>query len=128
MNALWNLANLGAAIGGYISGQKNKDKVLTADEVLKQQHKIEKIFLVNGLLDMAYIGGGAYLNNRGNNNNDDKLKGYGSAIILQGAFLLLFDATMYSAEKHNGKKLLQFLQNHPLSFDGHKIGMVFKLD
>ncbi|MEO8885181.1 MAG: hypothetical protein ABI367_03900 [Mucilaginibacter sp.] len=127
MNAFWNLVNLGAATSGYLSSQKNKNKTLTADEVLMEQRKIEKIFLVNGALDVAYIGGGAYLNNRGINNNDDKLKGYGSSIILQGAFLLLFDATMYTSEKRNGKKLVQFLQTHPVNFDGHKIGMVFKL-
>jgi len=127
MNALWNLVNLGAATSGLVSAQKNRDKNLTADEVIKEQRKIEKIFLVNGLLDLAYIGGGTYLNRRGINENDDKLKGYGASIILQGAFLLLFDATMYTSEKHNGKKLVQFLQTHPVSFDGQKIGVVFKL-
>lgn len=127
MNAIWNVVNLGTAVAGYISSKKSMDKAFTSEQTLKEQHKIEKIFLINGGLDLAYIGTGLYLNNRGNSNNDDKLKGYGSAVILQGAFLLLFDATMYTAEKHNGKKLVKFLQKNPVTFDGQKIGMIFHL-
>jgi hypothetical protein len=55
------------------------------------------------------------------------LRGYGSAIIMQGAFLLLFDATMYSSEKNNGNKLRRFMEKNPLIFDGKKIGMVLNL-
>ena len=128
MNAIWNVVNLGVAVAGYIGSKKSIDKSYNSEQTLIEQHKIEKIFLINGGLDLAYIGAGFYLSNRGNNNNDDKLKGYGSAVILQGAFLLLFDATMYTAEKHNGKRLIRFLQKNPLTFDGKKIGMIFNLD
>ena len=128
MNAIWNVVNLGAAVACYIGSKSNTDKAYTSEQSLKEQHKVEKIFLINGGLDLAYVGAGLYLNNRGNSNNDDKLKGYGSAIIFQGAFLLLFDATMYTAERHNGKKLVNFLKKNPLTFDGKRIGMVFKLD
>jgi len=127
MDALWNIANLGAAVSGYLSAVHNAGKPLTPAESLKQQHKIETIFLVNGGLDVAYIGTGIYLSHRGNSNNSDKLRGYGSAIIMQGAFLLLFDATMYSSEKSNGNKLRHFLEKNPLIFDGKRIGMVLNL-
>ncbi len=128
MNALWNIINLGVATAGYISSTKNKGKDFTVEQTLSEQRKSEKIFLINGGLDLLYIGGGLYLNNRGNNNNDDKLKGYGSSIIMQGVFLLLFDSVMYTSEKHNGKKLAQFLQKNPITFDGQKVGMVIHLN
>ena len=127
MNALWNIANLGAAVSGYIGSEKYGGPVLTAAEAIKQQKRIETIFLVNGSLDVLYIGGGIYLDHRGIVNNSDKLKGYGSSIILQGAFLLLFDGTMYTSEQHNGKKLRDFLQRNPVLFDGKKIGMLINL-
>jgi len=124
MDAIWSVFNLGAAIPGYISAVKNINKPRTAAEALKEQKKIETIFLVNGGLDVAYIGTGIYLNHRGDIQNSDKLRGYGEGVITQGVFLLLFDATMYSTERHNGNKLRHFLERNPLLFDGKKIGMV----
>ncbi|MGZ3829425.1 MAG: DUF6992 family protein [Mucilaginibacter sp.] len=124
MDALWNIANLGAAIPGYINASKKTGKPLTAEETLKEQKKIETIFLVNGGLDLVYIAGGIYLNNRGNTTNSDKLRGYGTGMILQGAFLLLFDGTMYTTEKNNGNKLRAFLAKYPVTFSGNKIGML----
>lgn len=127
MNAIWNIVNLGAAISGYTNAVKNTNKPLTPAESLKEQRKIENIFLINGGLDLVYIGAGVYLNNRGNNHNDDKLKGYGSGIILQGAFLLLFDGIMYASEKSNGNKLRRFLEKNPVTFDGKKVGMILNI-
>jgi hypothetical protein len=124
MNAIWNVANLGAAILGYTSTINDKTKTYTPEESLKEQNKLEKIFLVNGGLDVIYIGAGVYLNHRGNMNNSDQSRGYGSAVILQGAFLLLFDATMYTSESHVGNKLRKFLMKNPITFDGQKVGMV----
>jgi hypothetical protein len=124
MNTIWNVANLGVAILGYSSAQRDKNRKYTAKESLAEQKKIEKIFLVNGGLDLVYIGAGLYLNHRGNINNSDQSKGYGKAIVLQGAFLLLFDATMYTSEKRAGNKLRNFLMRNPITFDGEKVGMV----
>jgi hypothetical protein len=124
MNAIWNVANLGAAILGYTSTINDKNKTDTPEESLKEQNKLEKIFLVNGGLDVIYIGAGVYLNHRGNMNNSDQSRGYGSAVVLQGAFLLLFDATMYTSERRIGNKLRKFLMKNPITFDGQKVGMV----
>jgi hypothetical protein len=124
MDALWNLANLGAALAGYVNTQKDKDEQYTPEESLKEQRKLEKIFLINGGLDLAYIGTGFYVKHRGNVNNSDQSRGYGSAIILQGAFLLLFDATMYTSERYTGNKLRAFLLRNPVLFNGRKVGML----
>ena len=123
INALWNVANLGVAILGYSNTIKDKDRIYTDQESLQEQNKLEKIFLVNGCLDLVYIGTGAYLVHRGNVNNSDQSQGYGSGIIMQGAFLLLFDTIMYTSERHAGNKLRNFLLKNPVTFDGKSIGI-----
>jgi len=127
MNTIWGAANLGAAILGFTTTQKNKNKVLTAAESLSAQKKIEKTFLINGGLDVVYIGTGIFLKNRGDNRNSPKLRGYGTSIILQGAFLLLFDGTMYSAHRSHGNWLRNFLAKNPITFNGKQIGMIVNL-
>jgi len=127
MNVLWNTVNLGAAILGFTGAQKNKNRQLNPAESLRAQQKIEQTFLINGGLDFVYIGAGFYLHHRGNNINSDELRGYGSSIILQGAFLLLFDGTMYSTQRHNGGKLRRFLEKNPVTFDGRRVGMIYNM-
>ncbi len=127
MNVLWNTANFGAALIGYTNTQNNKNKKLTAAETLREQQKIEKIFLINRILDVAYVGAGVYLKVAGDSRNSDIMKGYGSSIILQGTFLFIFDGIMYSAEKRNGSKLRAFLEKHPVTFDGRRVGIIFNM-
>ena len=52
------------------------------------------------------------------------MRGYGESILMQGGFLLIFDGLMYRAEKSNGSRLRGFLEKHPISFDGHRVGTV----
>lgn len=127
MNTFWGGINLGAALLGYSGAQKNKGKQFTAAETIKEQKKIEKIFLINGGLDVAYIATGIYLGHRGDTKNDEKLRGYGTSVILQGSFLLLFDSIMYGTHHNNGSKLRKFLERNPVTFDGQKVGMIIKL-
>jgi len=125
MTTIWGAANLGAAILGYTG---NNNKQLTAAETLKAQQKIEKIFLVNGGLDLVYIGTGIYLNHRGITHGSAQLKGYGTALIPQGVFLLLFDGTMYATHRSNGSKLRRFLEKNPVGFNGKEVGINISLD
>ncbi len=127
MDVLWNTVNLGAAILGFMGAQKNKNQQLSPAESLRAQQKIEQTFLINGGLDFVYIGTGFYLRHRGNSINSDELRGYGSSIILQGAFLLLFDGTMYSTQRHNGSKLRRFLEKNPVTFDGRRVGVIYHM-
>lgn len=106
MNVTWNAFNLLIAAAGYYSASKESKSDLTLQEVIRHQNKKEKIFLLNAGLDVAYITGGLYLTERSRRNEDPaKLKGFGNAIMLQGGFLLLFDAVMYSLHRRGGKAL-----------------------
>jgi hypothetical protein len=127
MNTAWGAVNFGTALLGYAGTQKYKKKNLTAAETLEQQKRLENIFLINGAFDIVYVGTGAYLKLVGDSRNSPIMKGYGESLLMQGGFLLLFDGLMYHAEKANGTKLRNFLEKHPVSFNGRRIGMVFNM-
>jgi hypothetical protein len=117
MNLVWNASNLLIAGLGYYGASSEKVSNLTLEKVLSHQNKKEKIFLFNAGLDLAYITGGFYLTERSRRNADpSKLKGFGNSVIMQGGFLLVFDAVMYTLHRQHGKKLSAILAK--LSFNG----------
>ena len=127
MNTIWGSVDFVTALMGYAGTQKDIRKKLSAAETLKAQERIEKIFLVNGCLDVAYIGTGLYFKLAGDSRNSPLMRGYGESILMQGGFLLLFDGLMYKAEKGNGNKLRTFLGKHPIAFDGRRVGIMFRM-
>ncbi|HEY9000877.1 MAG TPA: hypothetical protein VIM89_05970 [Mucilaginibacter sp.] len=127
MNTIWGAVDFGTALLGYANVQKYRRKNLTAAETLEQQKKLEKIFLINGAFDIGYIGVGSYLKLVGDSRKSPIMKGYGESILMQGSFLLIFDGIMYHAEKRNGTRLGNFLEKHPISFDGRHIGTVITM-
>lgn len=90
MNAAWNLVNLGIAGLGYFSlpdiGQ------WTMIEGLRELEKLDRILIFNAGLDIAYIAMGYALIERGQRLESQRFLGYGRSLILQGAFLFVFDA------------------------------------
>ena len=109
MNVIWGSTNLLIASLGYLSAKKKNTSGLSLSSVLANQHKMEKTFLLNAGLDLAYITTGLYLSERSRRNADpSKLKGYGNSTMFQGGFLLLFDALMYSLHSRHGKMLTKF--------------------
>lgn len=93
MNAAWNVVNAGIAIFGY-RGTLQKP-ALTTPEILSAMQQFDHILLINAGLDVLYISGGAWLLYRGLRQDNNRWKGYGQSIILQGSFLFLFDLLLY---------------------------------
>lgn len=127
MNLFWGGINLALATVGYLGAKKDKKSYDLAATVKKQQ-SIEKTFLFNAALDAVYISAGAYLIEKSTNstNRQEMYNGYGQSLILQGAFLLGFDAVMYLAHsKHNKLKLTPLLEHIKLSSNG--IGVFYNL-
>jgi hypothetical protein len=106
MNAYWNVGNLGIAVFGF--WQASQVAVLNFWEVLVAQQQIEKVLLANAALDFGYISLGLYLIERGRCLEKDKWIGFGKSIVLQGAFLLLFDAILYGFQQQLGIELLDW--------------------
>ena len=82
MNAGWNVVNVGLASASLIRNKPVDTK------------KIKRIFFVNAGLDVGYVIAGILLSRKGDIDNEPQRIGYGNSIVLQGAFLLLFDAFM----------------------------------
>lgn len=98
MNAGWNVINLGIAGLGYYGAMQTDPASFDLYASIQEQHKFQKILLFNAGLDLGYMAGGAYLIERSKNasKNADRLKGFGQAIVLQGAFLFVFDVVNYA--------------------------------
>ena len=126
MNVMWGSINLGLAALGYL-GLKNKDG-MSLVQSLKQQAGIEKTYLLNLGLDVAYVTAGLYLKERSKSrDNPQKLKGYGESIILQGAALFALDAVMFTAHNMHGKKLYKLIDKTQIGITGNGLGLVVKL-
>jgi len=83
-NIAWGAIDAGIALYARhsISGKGS-----SSISVQKEKQNFRKLLLVNSFLDIVYVGVGAAMSASGK----DKLKGHGYGIIIQGAFLLLFD-------------------------------------
>lgn len=89
---------------------------------------IEKIYLFNAGLDVAYIAGGFYLREKANSNISkyDRYKGYGKSIILQGSGLFLFDGIMYIIHQYHGMKLYKLADNIKIGAASNGLGCIVK--
>ncbi|MGK7394222.1 MAG: DUF6992 family protein [Candidatus Cyclobacteriaceae bacterium M3_2C_046] len=118
-NAYWNLANLALAGFGLYNSLSADPESFNVFETIKQHYNIQKILLINAGLDVAYITGGFYLKERADNSssNQDRLKGYGRALMLQGSFLLVFDLALYFIHSNQTSWLRNIVMN------SHGIGM-----
>ena len=124
MNLIWGSVNFLIGTAGYIF-LKNKDG-LSYSQSLKKQMSIEKLYLFNTGLDVAYIVGGFYFKAKAStvNVNHDKNKGYGESIVLQGSALLLYDGTLSLIHQAHGKKLYALLDKFRVGFTGSSIDCV----
>lgn len=104
-NAAWNVVNLGiAGFSLYTSGSVPANPT----EILSGYYDLQSFFLLNAGLDVAYIMTGFYLKERAVRitEHKDRLTGYGNCLLLQGGFLLLFDAAMYILHRNNAETML----------------------
>jgi hypothetical protein len=105
MNIYWNLVNLG--IAGFGFWQATQVAALNFWEVLVAQQQIEKVLLFNAALDLGYMAIGLVLIERGRRLEKERWIGFGKSILLQGAFLILFDAILYGFQQRLGIELLE---------------------
>lgn len=109
MNLFWNVVN--ASIAGYALWNTMHIDVaaLSNADMLKQHLKTEQLYLINAGLDLLYIGAGSYMlyKSKSSIKRHDLLGGYGKSIILQGGFLLVFDAIMYCVQHTHSQNFLE---------------------
>ncbi len=92
-----------------------------------QKHiRSENIYLINAGLDLLYVTGGAWMVSASSNSteNEDMLRGYGQSVIIQGAFLFLFDLTKFGIQYSRRQS---FLQETRLGMTPGRISLVISL-
>ena len=126
MNVMWGGINLAIAGLSYWGAGKEKIDNPTLADVLKHQNRIEKTYLINAGLDVVYVGAGLLVSKTSDNQkNPEKFKGYGNSIMLQGGFLLLYDAIIYSIHRKHGKKLDGLVDKVQLSGGPGSVSLVY---
>lgn len=110
-NMYWNIVNLGIAGAALYSNYKvavpENPRILYNNAM-----SLERTLLFNTGLDLAYIGAGWGLYNWGNLYSGIKGKrrrGYGKALMIQGAFLLAFDSFLYFNRAGEREKYIRLL-------------------
>ena len=95
MNVFWNVVNAGIATAGLISAYRAAP-LFTESEILAEYQKFTRVLLINAGLDVLYITAGIILRLKGGEAKQQglRLEGYGSSLILQGGFLLVFDGVL----------------------------------
>ncbi len=108
MNASWNVVNLGIALPAYFGARKRLKKEYDIHGTFKLQRQQETLYLINAGLDVLYVGSGVFLqefgNRYSNQNVRNSFKGMGYSLIMQGGFLLIFDAVMFGVHKSHWNK------------------------
>lgn len=122
MNAGWNIVNAGISGLSLIRSLKEKSQTANFNSSAKKLEGFQRALLFNGGLDVGYIAGGMYLIERSNRElNPDRLRGFGKSIVLQGAFLFVFDlVTYFTSRKFNNQILPTF---HTSVDGGMEIGL-----
>lgn len=108
MNFFWNSINLaiaGFALYGIINSEHAQ---WSQEDILNRQLKTQNLYLINAGLDIGYMGIGLLLKKKasGNANQAQRLTGYGNSVILQGAFLFVFDLIMYGLQQNHRSEFL----------------------
>lgn len=99
-NAAWNTVNLGIAAIGAIGVHRRARLEEPAPDALARQHRgLRTALAVNLALDGVYIGTGAVFVARGGELRGLDLRGMCASLIVQGAFLALFDAHFLHAHR-----------------------------
>ncbi len=126
MNLYWNVVNLALAGFGYYSATTSGPASFDLAASVKEHYSMEKILLFNAGLDVAYIVAGLYLLERAKNTGQrpDLYKGFGQSVMLQGGFLLLFDAALYFVHHNHAKAVTSILGN--ISFSGNAAGIILR--
>lgn len=126
MNALWGVVNTGIGVLGLLRAQKEKRLYFSDADKYKAYKNSKKLYLVNGGLDVLYVGTGLLLRAKaGQANNPARNRGFGNSLIVQGAGLLLFDATMYLSHQKQHRYWKKAAPEFAVTENG--LGLVYHL-
>ncbi|MCC5921091.1 MAG: hypothetical protein LAT68_10240 [Cyclobacteriaceae bacterium] len=125
MNVYWNIVNLGIAGFGLYQAI-NASTSANFLEAFDAHQSIQKVLLINAALDLGYMAGGFWMReySRRPNVNSEQWRGFGNSVIMQGAFLMLFDIALAYIHSQDTQAYHDLFQNLYLSPEG--MGLRFK--
>ena len=109
MNLFWNGVNLSIAALALYGNLSADFGSWSHDLMLEKQLRTQRIFLINGGLDILYMGTGLVLTKVASRypKQEARLAGYGNSVMIQGGFLFLFDLVMYGIQRANRMDFLE---------------------
>jgi hypothetical protein len=121
MNIGWNAVNLTIAGFGYLAALKSNTASFDLFGTVDEHYKIQKIFLFNAGLDVGYMAAGAWLTERSKTTlkNPEQMLGFGQAIIVNGAFLFVFDLANYFIQSGHNDKIKLLLKGDGMGLSFH---------
>jgi len=121
------VVNLGIAAFGYHQAAHADPMVFGHVDILKEYNTLQNILLLNVGLNVSYLATGLYLRERSRNSikYGDRLKGYGNSLLLQGAFLFVFDTSLFFIHRSHANLHL-YPQLESLAAGSAGLGMVFR--
>ena len=121
MNLYWNAVNVGIAGAGLLSLRKNNPPS-TLSSAVKNHYNLQKTLLFNAGLDVAYLTGGLWLLDKSKTETtvkkQDRFRGFGQAVMVQGGFLLVFDLTNYLLHRADNPRLERLMDKVSLTGNG----------
>ncbi len=113
MNLGWGAINTGLAIAGYLGARSFDLDEPIGMSLLNKNLGMSKAFLFNAGLDVGYVAGGLYLRERSKNasKHQERLKGFGNSIVVQGAFLFTFDLVAYFLNNQRTSEIQDMILN-----------------
>lgn len=116
MNFFWNTVNLSIAGFALYSNLTAEYALLSGEELLEMQGRTQRLYLINGALDVGYVATGFLLRYLSTKypKNELRLRAYGNSVILQGSFLFVFDLVMYGLQRNHRAEFLQHLSFSPM--------------
>lgn len=127
MNAAWNVVNAGIAVYALFDIAGTDISALSTDEMMRKHIRSENLFLINAGLDILYMAGGAWMIHAAGRNEKrhNMLKGYGQSVILQGAFLFLFDLVKFGIQYNHRMNFNEATTNLGLTGNGITLSIGF---
>ncbi len=128
MNLGWGVVNLGLATAGLWTAAHTDPAAFDLYQTSLEHHKIQKLFLFNAGLDAGYIMAGLWMQEKAKttSKNAEQWKGFGRSIVLQGAFLMVFDLGAWLHHRNLEPELKPFLERSEIGFTGDGVRWVYR--
>lgn len=126
MNTAWNVVNLSIATAGYLLTRPEKNALNSS--VSNALIGLENTLMLNTGLDLAYMTAGLALIELSKNpdySSPQRLRGYGISLVLQGAFLAIFDVYQFAVFTKKRKDFIRS-QCSRLQFEPSINGLVIR--